>query len=84
MSKIGKRILTSVVLASISLILTIPGVLNYNLIFHFHIVKLFIGTGDGNLGWFFLCCLINDILVIYGILTLVNYLRTKRKINRVK
>ena len=46
------------------------GALNFNSIFHRHIITIFIGHSDGYLGLFWLVCFVHD-LVIFNFMILI-------------
>lgn len=77
MIKSTKIILISVLLSLIIFTLTVFGILEYYMVPHHYIRKLFIGSGDGNLGWYFLICFICDFILFFLGILVLTLLRTK-------
>jgi hypothetical protein len=72
----SKILITNAIFAISDSYLIITGYLNFNLIFHSHIIELFVGRGDGYLGLFWLICFVHD-LVFFNLVILIIYLFLK-------
>jgi hypothetical protein len=55
----------------------VTGALNFNAVFHPHIISIFRGQSDTLLGWFWLICLAHD-LIIVNLMILVGFYVRRR------
>lgn len=72
-----KILIINAVFAIVDAYLIITGYLNFNLVFHNHIITLFIGHNDAYLGLFWLICFVHD-LAIFNLVILIVYFLKKR------
>jgi hypothetical protein len=70
-------IIINVVFVLVDAYLTVTGYFDFNLIFHNHIMALFLGHSDGYLGLFWLICLLHDVVILNAII-LAFYILKKR------
>jgi len=68
----SKIIIINALFAIVDAFLIITGYLNFNSIFHNHIITLLVVHGDGYLGLFWLLCFVQDLLIL-NLLILIFY-----------
>lgn len=55
----------------------VMGNLNFNSIFHRHIITIFMGHSDGDLGLFWLVCFVHDLVIFNLVILTVQFIRKR-------